>query len=298
MGKISITTALLDILKSLNQPVITDYQLGVFIFNLYQEGLYEDQVVNKKITLPGMNEFHRATKTLLDQGILSDFVKIPSTYSIFGKNISDEEEVVCSVDPFSYISHLSAMEFHGLTDRISRTIIYSSPAPNDWRMAAKIKMAKDFKNNSVNMPSLTLKQIRKFGKKNINRVSNKHLGAYINIHDKMLRVSSIGRTFLDMLRRPDLCGGIHNCLDVFQQHGSQYLKLIIDEITQHGNSIEKVRAGYILEEYCNIKNHVLDNALEEWVKHAQRGGSRKLDPNNEYWPVFSEKWCLSINTEL
>ena len=114
----------------------------------------------------------------------------------------------------------------------------------------------------------------------------------------MLRVSSIGRTFLDMLRRPDLCGGIHNCLDVFQQHGPQYLKLIIDEITQHGNSIEKVRAGYILEEYCNIKNHVLDNALEEWVKHAQRGGSRKLDPNNEYWPFFSEKWCLSINTEL
>jgi predicted transcriptional regulator of viral defense system len=165
-------------------------------------------------------------------------------------------------------------------------------------MAAKIKMAKDFKNSPISMPSLTLKQIQKFGKKNISRISSKHLGAYVNIHDKMLRVSSIGRTFLDMIRKPDLCGGIHNCLDVFQQHSPQYLKLIIDEITQHGNSIEKVRGGYILEEYCKIKHKILDNALEEWVTHAQRGGSRKLDPNNDYWPVFSEKWCLSINTEL
>ena len=67
---------------------------------------------------------------------------------------------------------------------------------------------------------------------------------------------------------------------------------ITDEITQHGQPIDKVRAGYILEERLALSNEVIDS----WAQYAQRGGSRKLDATAEYIPQWSDKWCLSINT--
>ena len=79
-----------------------------------------------------------------------------------------------------------------------------------------------------------------------------------------MRVSTIGRTFLDMLRISELCGGISYVLDIFENHSENYLKLIINEIDQHGAPIDKVRAGYILDERLHIKF----DELNEWVKEA------------------------------
>lgn len=43
--------------------------------------------------------------------------------------MDNAEEVVCSVDPFCYVSHLSAMEYHGLTNRMPTLLFISSPRP-------------------------------------------------------------------------------------------------------------------------------------------------------------------------
>ena len=94
-----------------------------------------------------------------------------------------------------------------------------------------------------------------------------------------------------MLREPTLCGGMQHVIDVYNQYAKQYFRLIVDELDSHGNGIEKVRAGYILEEHCKIH----DPRIDTWHKFAQRGGSRKLDPTGEYSETFSERWSLSLN---
>lgn len=293
--QVSINYAIEELLGDLNQPVLTDYGLGIFIYSLYQTKTYKGKPINLKLNVPGRREYNKILNQLLDSNILKEFKYIPYTYSIFGKKVTAEEEVVCSVDPFSYISHLSAMEYHGITDRISRAIIYSSPEPKSWRNFAKKKMQLEYGDiNDLELPHLTLKKIKKFGKKNISRYSSFHLGAYVAASERCFRVSSIGRTFLDMIRKPDLCGGINNVLDAYQEFGGQYSNLIIDEIDRHGTKIDKVRAGYIFEVICGLEHE----KFGEWEKYAQRGGSRKLDPNNDYWPKYSEKWCLSVNVEI
>jgi hypothetical protein len=97
-----------------------------------------------------------------------------------------------------------------------------------------------------------------------------------------------------MLRDPELCGGIHHVLQVYQEHAQQSLRLILDEVDQHGKPIDKVRAGWILESVC----HIEDPRINVWTAFAQRGGSRKLDASTEYSPEFSERWALSINVPI
>ena len=290
---LSISDALKDILSGLNQPVISEYQLSTYIYNLYKKKSYKSVKLNIKTSSPENKEFNINLKTLKKNGILTDF-NLPKVYKIFGKNILSEEEVICSIDPFSYISHLSAMEYHGLTDRIPRIIFYSSPGPKNWREFAKEKVLKDYDGDTpINPKGLTLINIKKFGKKHINKYNSIHMGAFIKIKDKSLRVATIGRVFLDMLKKPSLCGGIHHVIEIFEEYGEQYLELIVSDIDTHGNKIDKVRAGYILDEICSIEH----NILNKWIKESvQRGGSRRLDPDSEYSSTFSEKWCLSINT--
>jgi predicted transcriptional regulator of viral defense system len=270
---------------NLKQPVVTNYQLGIIFFTQKKESITFDELV----------------KGLLSVGIIEINKDFPgdSVYNVFGRSDPSAMEVACSIDPFAYVSHLSAMEYHGLTDRISRMLFLSSPSQQKWRIFAKDRMARYLGKNisryeKSRLPRLTRIPIRKIGKKNVSFYSSSHLGAYKSVKDKTLRISTLGRTFMDMLRRPDLCGGIYHVIDVYREYAKQYLDLIVDEIDSHGKKIDRVRAGYMLEEICKLEHR----KVKRWLKDVQRGGSRKLDSTNDYSARYSERWSLSINVEI
>lgn len=116
-------------------------------------------------------------------------------------------------------------------------------------------------------------------------------GAFKVIKSPAVRVAMMGRTFLDMVREPECCGGMQHVVDTYRQYGPRNLPLIVEEVERHGKSIEKVRAGYLLEEVCKLQHELID----KWRAAAQRGGSRVLDPASEYSAIYSEAWKLSIN---
>mgnify|MGYP004372863969 CR=1 FL=1 len=285
-------------LGELNTPVITRYQLGLVIFNLYKEKRYAGEALGLKKEVAEQQDFTKSLRQLEEEGVLSSPRQLPSSvYSLLGRKDWEADEVACVIDPFCYLSHLSAMAYHGLTNRIPTTLYLSSPSPQEWKQFANDLMAADLGEDQQTyldngMPRLVRTAFKRIGKTEVHRYHSKHMGAYKNVRDRHLRVSTIGRTFLDMLRNPDLCGGIRHELEVYEGNAEKYLRLITDEITQHGQPIDKVRAGYILEERLALSNEVIDS----WAQYAQRGGSRKLDATAEYIPQWSDKWCLSINT--
>lgn len=289
-------------ISKLNQPVVTLYQIAVIVFSLYNVGSYKGQELTKlKKTRAVRSDCTRIIKNLVAVGILSESqsVRHSQVFNVLGSERGEPTEIICSIDPFGYISHLSAMEWHGLTDRVSRTLFYSSPPSQSWKRFAWAKMQKDVGDRYIQdymaqqLPQLTRLNIKKIGRTLIHRYSSEHLGAFTSIQNRHLRVSSIGRTFLDMIREPDLCGGIHHVLDVYEQHSTHYLDLIVDEIDRHGRIIDKVRAGYVLDERTDQS----DPRIDKWTKFVQRGGSRKLHAGSPYSPDHSEKWCLSTNIE-
>jgi len=294
------STALTLELGSLHQPVVTTYQLGITLFQLYQAKTYRGQaLVQLEKDVPTPSDLKGVTDRLLENGVLQPYKGFSgSVFTLLGKQPT-APEVACVVDPFAYLSHLSAMEYHGLTQRLPSMLFLSSPAPVEWQQFALARMKRDLGEEaletyrSAELPVLTRPRLVKIERHTVKVYTSSHLGAFIAIRDRALRVATLGRTFLDMIREPDLCGGIYHVLEVFEAHAATYLRLITDEIEQHGTKIDKVRAGYILDERCELKSPT----LERWQAEVQRGGSRKLYAKAEYSSRFSERWSLSLNIE-
>lgn len=295
--KTSLSKALVLELARIPEPVITSYQLGRLIFNAYLTNSIGGENLNLKKKLPEKTQYNQVLNDLLNAGVLSRVSGLSGNYfKILGKPDVGADEIICSIDPFCYISYLSAMEYHGITDRLPRTIFISSPPPKEWKIFAVGQMRKDLGELydiyiQQRFPQITRPRPEKIAGRLIEFKYSSHMGAYKKIQDKSLRVSSIGRTFLDMLRDPLLCGGMQHVVDVYKEYSKQYLRFIIDEIDMHGKDIEKMRAGYILENEVGLS----DPRIDAWQAKVQRGGSRKLDPNNEYSSYFSERWAISLN---
>jgi hypothetical protein len=287
-------------LGELDQPVISNYELDMFIFNALFEKKFKKLPIEFTYHFRTKNQINDELKAIVSFGVIIPHNDFPEgkVFQIVGKKGFDLGDIACSVDPFAYISHLSAMAFHGITNRIPNTLYISTPPPQKWAVFALMKMKKDCQGSlkeyfDKGFSRLTRIKFDKFNRNPVVRYSSIHWGAFKTIKDRKIRVSTIGRTFLDMVREPNYCGGIRHVIEVFKEFGSPYKKLIIDEVDRHGNQIEKIRVGYLLEEVCNIR----DNIIENWANFTQRGGSRKLDPTGEFSSTYSERWSLSLNVE-
>ena len=148
---IPIYKALASSLDRFNRPVVTDYQLGILIFQLYLARSFQ----GKKIILgrfrPNRSSYMRQVEKLLQAGIIKRHKDFPplNVFEIFGKHDVLPEQIACTVDPFAYVSHLSAMEYHGLTDRSPKVLFLSSPPPPKWRKFALERMKRDLGEEDV-----------------------------------------------------------------------------------------------------------------------------------------------------
>jgi len=295
--RISLKKAITLSLGDMNQSVITKYHLGLLLFQLYSHKKYKNYSLYIKNQYPDSENLSQSIKDLTDIGVIRPHPSVPQCYMLVGGKNIQAEEIVCSADPFAFVSHLSAMAYHGLTNRMPATLFISSPSPKKWKEFALERMKKDLgtylevylRNGLPRLQKISFKNI---GKQKINCYSGIHMGTFKKTEDEKIRVSTIGRTFLEMLQQPDLCGGIYHVIEVFEEYAEQYLDLVVNEIENNGKQIDKVRAGYILDEICGLEHDYSDN----WLQFVQRGGSRKLDPGRNYSSEYSKKWCISLNT--
>jgi len=282
-----------------DRPVITNYRLGVIVFQLIKAGGIEGKTLNR-LGPPSRRHFRQALNFLVSYAVLAELKDLPqeSAFTVLGRSSVSAAEIACTVDPFAYVSHLSAMEMHGLTDRVAQTLYLSSPDPKSWTRFATELMQRDLGDElaeyqAANFPRLTRTRMEKLMGTAVRITHSSHLGAFRKTPDSEVRVATIGRTFLDMLREPVLCGGIHHVLGIYREHAERNLALIVAEVDQHGGPIDKVRAGYVLEEHCGLTHP----SFAEWQTHAARGGSRKLVAANGYASTYSERWALSLNAD-
>jgi len=237
---------------------------------------------------------------LLAQKITRNIGRLPEGRAmlLIGQRDPDPFVMLCAVDPFGYVSHLSAMEYHRLTDRLSKTIYFTTPPSPEWNQLAADRMRKDLGDDvdaylEAGFPTLRRLVLKRLDRRSIEYHHRRTAGGYRLAEHGDVRVSSIGRTWLDMLQEPDRCGGLQHVLAVSRTHAKEHLPLILAELDRHGTEIDRARAGYILEDIANLH----DPGLDAWQQRVQRGGSRKLYARADYAPRYSERWSLSLNHE-
>jgi predicted transcriptional regulator of viral defense system len=291
---ISFANALEMAISNLQKPIISKFEIFYIALEIEKKGSYNNNVIKKQKNI-NIEKINYLIEILLDKGFISKDIDFKSYYKINSEDRGNCEEICCMVDPFCYLSHLSAMQKYGLTNRIPELVILTTPKiklwkemKNDLENTVKLnfqdKMLKFAKLKKTSFPSIVRKMKVKLLKRTFIHPS-------IKMRDSYARISEIGHTFLDMLINPELCGGMSHIIEVWQNNGKNYINEIIEAIDKHPQDIIKCRAGYIIDEILKIS----DKRIEKWLKFAQRGGSRKLDPNAPYSSKFSEKWIISVN---
>ncbi|MEK6654399.1 MAG: hypothetical protein AABY92_04525, partial [Thermodesulfobacteriota bacterium] len=107
-------------LRELAQPVITDYDLCMTLINIHQSKKYHGEPLEVTSQfLPWNEAYAEIIQPLIDLGIIGPHKNFTEcrVFEIIGNRYQEPGDIACSVDPFAYLSHLSAMEYNGLTNR-------------------------------------------------------------------------------------------------------------------------------------------------------------------------------------
>jgi predicted transcriptional regulator of viral defense system len=284
--------------REIRAPVITDYELARLVFEAVTRGEVDGRTLRLTRRDPSRVDLNSVRRALIDRGVLAQDRSLPATvFRLVSDVRQDPEVILCALDPFRYVSHLSAMAYHGLSNRIPKILFFTTPVSSLWSSLAQERMHRDLGEGwtsyqASGLPLLHRHRVERMQGQAIHLTQTRAYGGGFRLAmDGLLRVSTLGRTYLDMLRRPDLCGGMSHVVEIFEERGAEHLPIIVSELDKHGEPIDRVRAGYLLEERCGLS----DPRIVAWRAHAQRGGSRVLDPDADYAPTFSERWMLSIN---
>lgn len=284
----------LTLLNQHPKPVIALHEFNLYLYRLYRDKTFEGSRIGKiQSAEPDARVIADALSGIIGQGILSPV--IPGyIWQLSNRNAATAQQIACDLTPWSHLAYLSAMEWHGITDRIPHTLHLVQAPLATSRKQQLTQLKAQFPGLQNEQPLLVrgFTPHEKIDGKELQQHTHRNYRVRAELHDSGgIRVTTLGETFLDMLREPDLCGGYAHVQDVFEEYAADNLPVIVKTVDKNGTSIDKARTGYLLEEVCGLSHRTIDS----WKASVQRGGSRKLVASNPYKNTFSEVWCISIN---
>ena len=284
-------TYLASLLEKNGRPVLTQFDFFEIIRRMYRES------PGKRLYLrndaPRQGDYTRFRSNLKRAGLIgADRDYGERIIQVLRLPDLPAEGIINLVDPTCYISHLSAMQRWGLTDRIPNAVMLTGPDRETASARLKARMINILgEEESTPFPLTIIKHPAHVRHRAVRLFRSKAAGACLEDRNDGVSLATIGQTFLDMLQKPDLCGGMVHVLDVWEEHASIYLDEIVAAVNTTTCGLVKSRAGYILEERLRLRHQ----GINRWKEYGQRGGSRRLDPDKAFAPMFSETWMISLN---
>jgi predicted transcriptional regulator of viral defense system len=281
--------------KALNaQPksLLTNYEIYRELWRIFETG----ETPYLRSDTPNKEIFRRTRSLLRKEGIIRHDSDYSSLWRVMTKPDASPEDIICSVDPDCYISHLSAMQRYGITNRRPESLFITQPTPQARKQKLQQLMANDYGEALISHKSdielaRVLSHPRRIRGRHVAFHATKYFGEHVEVKGSFSRIATIGQTFLDMLDLPDHCGGIAHVLETWSEHARTYLEEVISAVDATDKPILKVRAGYVLDEHLAFD----DSRIQSWLHFAQRGSSRVLNAGKPFNSNHSEKWMISIN---
>lgn len=285
---------LLKKLSELNRQVVSSWRAHL-IYQKYEDPFLDIKKINKNLTRlenSGMIKSIGAKNNALWHVSLPYLNETKNRYEVVGE--------AYATGTFCYIT---AMELLKLTDQRSDTIHITLPEEtvdslfnveehiidelipadtevNDWQMR---KLPSNININTIWGDSIQTHKIK----------NDWFYGASIKpIEDVNVKTFSLERVLIDGLRMPKYCGGLNEVFRAWVRSIDRIdMNKIVHYVERYDITILYQRVGFVAE-MLGLSHP----KFKEWKENkAPRGGSRLLNPDNEYESDFSEDWNISIN---
>jgi predicted transcriptional regulator of viral defense system len=288
--------------------VIAREKISEQIYIFYKDKSHgKDKLRNISKAHPEPRDYSNYIEKLLRSGVLVAGVGVgrggdarvaEGFYYISGKSKYSAQEAICAVYPYGYISYISAMEWYGLTEKIPKIARFTVCSKSAWKdkyiaeFADRLGEIRDFNGFVPKYPKSGLY----FDRRELLVTMESSFVEPVSVRGGVVRVSSIGKTFVDMVRRPELCGGDEHVFEMYLEHGAKYSKNIIDSAERFGRKIDRARVGFLLDKVLGVQ----DERLYSWREDArgERGSSRVYSPGRPFSSIYCADWSLSLNLEL
>ena len=137
-----MTKSIADIVKELlidrQAPIISALDLQAMLLGIYagiHPGSHQSRTRKQN---PSESDISRAIQRLENARVVRRDPDFKGThYQVFDVLEQSAEVVCCLVDPFIWVSHLSAMQLQGLTDRNPAALVLTRPDSQTWRQTAE-----------------------------------------------------------------------------------------------------------------------------------------------------------------
>lgn len=255
------------------------------------------EILARRITVddadPGVIDGPALAAAMLRRGMLRTIAGIQGIY-VVSTPYADvvplaEEHILQEAFPTAFLSHMTALTLHGLTDLVPGSI--SATAPEESARLPLGTMPEDWIEVSLPTPD----RPPRINNKRVDwtRTSaNGDLGIQTTfIHGGGVYVSNLERTLIDAITSPRKCHGIATVLRAWKEASSQWnLDRLVDYTEEIGGPVLTQRVGYLIERLGGYHAR-----LSEWKEHLQRGSSLRLVASEPFSAQFSEEWNLSLN---
>lgn len=159
---------------------------------------------------------------LLENKIVEEkVIKLPKkkmTKYLFG-NVS-KYELALSINPNSYISHYTAMFLHGLTDNVPKTI-YTNMEQFKKSFNSSSDLVQVNIDRAFSRKMRTTNNIAKLDDFDVVLLNGKNVDRLevidMKIDNKTIPITSIERTLIDIVTRPNYSGGVQEILNAYRE---------------------------------------------------------------------------------
>lgn len=322
---LNLIDAVAEQLRRDQRPVVTWFDVEQVVRRLFRDRHLDGKPLRIRRSSPAAETFAAVRRALinphgLDTGPLAELIELRSAlleqaaesggrlliedaeflgrvWRVAGVPDGTPEELCCLVDPWCYVSHLSAMQRWSLSNRNPLALHLTRPAAAIWQQQARAEL----RDLPASEPSGVLFKPRtrvafpdRLRRRPLQVFQPSYLGRCVPVADSYARVATVGQTFWDMVQEPARCGGMTHVVEVWEERAEDYAEEII-AVFEDGalptTHLAFCRAGYLLEEVVGVS----DSRVAAWTRFGRRGGSAKLDPTAPFVERHSERWNLSLN---
>lgn len=206
----------------------------------------------------------------------------------------DEQELLFELFPYAVISHRSALIFHGLSLERPNGFTLTRPWGHQGDLLPPGTKTSDW--DGIDLPNSSRTRTVLRQPVEWQTIQPDRFWGFAEYEPRgfPIRVTTLERTLIDGLMKPDLCGGIDAVLEAWLlSRDTLDIEKLMAQVERYDVGILRQRAGFLLEQLG-----IAHPLLSEWKAGTQRGGSSKLVASAPFASTYDEHWNLSINAPL